>query len=836
MKNNISRQANARLRTIRILVTFLSLAAAFGVADQVSAASLDRVVDFNIDSQPLQQALIVYSRQADIQVVLNEGAKYSSVPALRRKISAGAGLNELLNNTGYSYKLVGERTISITSDGGGGTDSEPHALNEESSARDTPKRGSGISASEGSDSRIGEVVVTAEKREERLQDVPIPVSVLSVDSLISSGMTNLQDYYGRVPGLNFRTGLGDTPAVTIRGLTTGGFSNPAVGVTIDDAPYGASTALGGGFQVLDIDPSDLSHIEVLRGPQGTLYGASSIGGLIKYVTVAPSLDRFSGGITTGTESVNNGKGLGYSLRGSINAPLSEWMAVRASAFTRHDTGFIDDPIHRIDGLNNGDSYGGRLAVLLSPNDNLSMKVDALHQYLETRAGPSVDFPATDKDLKNSTYVPDYQGSRRKVTFLTNTVKWKLGGAEITSITAYARTNADMRNTIPQLNTFAKFLGGDSTAYQDLETVSKFSQELHVSVPLGSHIDWLGGLFYTNEHGRHHEFASPAIQESGELLGEYGSMFDALYPSSFREYAAFTDLTVRFTDKFDTQIGARESRNEQELNNTTGGLLAGGKFQTTGVAKSKDNAATFLLSPRFKITEDLMVYARVADGYRPGGPNYNTTIVAVAKPTVSADKTHNYEVGAKGDIFGRALSVDASAYYIRWDNIQVTLVDPVTGRTYLANAGQAKSKGVELSLQSRPADGLALTAWGAWNNAYVVDGIPGAQSGEQLPFSSRFSASATADYERPIYRSAVGIAGTALSYVGKRDSAFGPLAPKIPAFAQWDLHVGLDSDGWRVNAYVNNVLNRRGIDSIDYFGSVASIIKPRTCGLSITNDF
>src|SRR6202012_4604290 len=135
-----------------------------------------------------------------------------------------------------------------------------------------------------------------------------------------------QDYFTQVPGLTMTDMVGGTPALAIRGITTGGFGNPTVGTTIDDAPVGFSTGTGGGYQAIDLDPSDLQRIEVLRGPQGTLYGASSMGGVLKYVTLDPTTAGVSGRVEEAVEGVENGRGLGETFRGSVNVPLASDLA------------------------------------------------------------------------------------------------------------------------------------------------------------------------------------------------------------------------------------------------------------------------------------------------------------------------------------------------------------------------------------------------------------------------------------------------------------------------------------------------------------------------------
>src|SRR5580704_13705937 len=189
---------------------------------------------------------------------------------------------------------------------------------------------------------LEEIVVTAQKREERQQDAPVPTTALGGQTLIDSNQLRLQDYYTSVPGLNLTNNGGGQSVVAIRGLTTGAGANPTVGIVVDDAPFGSTRSLAGSFAP-DIDPGDLARVEVLRGPQGTLYGASSLGGLIKFVTADPSTDHLSGRVQTGISDVYNGNQLGYNVRGSINVPLSDAVAVRASGFTREDPGYIDNP-------------------------------------------------------------------------------------------------------------------------------------------------------------------------------------------------------------------------------------------------------------------------------------------------------------------------------------------------------------------------------------------------------------------------------------------------------------------------------------------------------------
>src|SRR6185437_3304634 len=178
------------------------------------------------------------------------------------------------------------------------------------------------------------------------------------------------------------------PQLAIRGITTGGFTTPTVGVVVDDVPFGGA-GINYGFEAPDLDPSDIARVEVLRGPQGTLYGDSSMGGLIKYVTVAPSTERLSGQMQAGLEGVRNGDQVSYNVRGSINLPLSDTAALRASGFERVDPGYIDNIVSDQRGVNRGTAYGGRVSLLWEPSADLSLRLNSLYQRARVDGSPDI---------------------------------------------------------------------------------------------------------------------------------------------------------------------------------------------------------------------------------------------------------------------------------------------------------------------------------------------------------------------------------------------------------------------------------------------------------------
>lgn len=847
---------------------FLVVGCSFLSTDALAwAADLDQKVAFNIEEQPLDEAFLALSKQGRIQVVLNTGAvgAVGSSP-IHDSVAVRTALETLLRNTGLQYVDIGQRTVSITSVEGGSvvprvltaevtadavvaSDSEELASSAIGEAINPQVSGSAASNG-GRRKDLDEVIVSAQKRSERLQDVPVPVTVIGADALVEGNQLRLEDYYSQVPGLTYTTDFRGAPSLAIRGLATAsGFSNPTVGVVVDDVPYGSSTGLGGGSSVPDIDPSDLQRVEVLRGPQGTLYGASTLGGLLKFVTLDPSTDSWFGNVLAGTSGVYHGADAGYNARGSVNAPFSDTFALRASGFTRRDPGYVDNILTRQSGVNRLDADGGRLAAIWRPTDAFSLKIGALYQYSKAQGSNLVELQSNLSDLQQS----DVRGSgfadrRAQVYYATATLK--LGVAEFSSITGYSINDlVDSSDLTAQYGAVVTepIFGIQGTTLLDHTRTEKLSQEIRASVPVANHIDWLLGLFYTHEHSPYVQELYAITPDSGAIVGSLGTFN---YTTMFNEYAAFTDLTFHITDVFDIQVGGRESQNRQTYSEVDTGPLVGGQVVNPEVA-TKDNSFTYLVTPRYRILPDLMVYARLASGYRPGGPN-STCIVLGVPCHYGPDKTSNYELGLKGKVPEYPVEFDASFYYINWKNIQLTQVDQANGFTYFSNGSRAKSQGVELSVSSSPVHGLRLGAWASYNDSVLTEDLPPTAAvygiaGARLPYGARISGSVSIDDELSLTGNLIGFAGGSISLVGDRVGSFNPslalgVAPprqNLPAYARTDLRIGLRYQTWTANVFVNNVTDRRGvlIGGLGTSNSNAfSYIQPRTVGLLVSKSF
>lgn len=809
------------------------------------AGQFEREIRFDIQPQSLASAVLHFAEQSQIQVVTSSGQlEQFQTKGLKGSYSVRSGLSELLSGTGLTFQEVGNGTVSIGKEAA--TSLTPANDSLRLTQGDEPESDSAVGSASTpvsqEDLQLQEIVVTAQKRIERLQDVPVPVTAINADSLVNSNQMQLQEYYTRIPALSLVPSVWG-PIIAIRGVTTGGLAtSPTVGIVVDDVPFGSSTGVGGGAPVPDFDPSDLARVEVLRGPQGTFYGAASIGGLLKYVTADPSTKGFSGRLQAGTDSIKNGDGLGYSMRGSVNVPIRDTFAIRASGYTRREQGYIDDPGLGIEGVNTTDVDGGRLSALWQPSDDLSLKLSALIQKTHSDGAP--DTFAGFADLTQGYSIPAHGAFDRKMQAYLASLTAKLGPAELTAISGYSSNDleqfGDATASFGELS--QDTFGFPYTDVFNFYKTNKFTQEVRFAMPLAPRIDWLMGAFYTHEKTAARQIIQAV--EDRDTLVPAGLWIDGLFPSSLAEYAAFTDFTFKFTERFDLQVGGRESHNRQSYDELDTGAFVGGELLIPQIV-TRDNSFTYLMTPRFRISTDLMVYARLASGYRAGGPN-SCTVVPAIPCHFDPDETLNYEIGLKGATPNHLLSFDASVYYIDWKDIQIQVQDPATFFVYFVNAGSAKSQGAEISADLRPLPGMTLSAWVAWNDAELTEGLPSTglasgRTGDRLPYSSPFSANLSLDQEFPLGERLSGFAGASVSYVGDRKGDFPASAlltrPAFPEYVKVDLRLGLTSGPWNANVFVNNLADRRGVLFANPNTSFAiSNIQPRTIGVALSRSF
>ncbi len=853
---------NRRTASLRITAALSCLGAVFALsfATLVWGGSAESV-EFNLPAQSLEASLRSIADRQKLQIVyVRADLEGIAAPALKGHYSAVEAIAKLTEGTKLTASFDGKDTVVIKPKAGaqqraGARDEERDGIRLTQSAAaasgsgaagQEARRNQNIPDSAAHGPKVDEIIVTAQKRAERLQDVPIPVTALKAEALTGSNQLRLQDYYTRIPGLNLVANADGGPMIAMRGIITGGQTASTVGIVVDEVPYGGSTNTGTSARPPDIDPGDLARVEVLRGPQGTLYGASSIGGLLKFVPVDPSTEAVSGRMQAGTETVNEGE-LGYSLRGSVNLPLGETVALRASGFTVREPGYVDNIQTGADDVNRRESDGGRVAALWRPSENFSLKLSAMVQDSQRRGPVEVD-----RALGGPLEVRALEGTGlygRRTQVYSAIAAGKLGRIDLTSVSGYNidhfSNRGDLSVSLGALLASPNF-GVSGVAAPFFQRAKKFTQELRASIPLGERVNWLLGAFYADERLKTHLDYLAADAATGATAG---TLMTVDQPTAFEEYALFTNVTIDVTDRFDVQVGGRASENRQSFSGLRTGpgavVFYGSNPSILPESRFKDSPVTYLLTPRFRISPDLMAYVRLASGYRAGGPNANCGLTVPCQ--YDADTTQDYEIGMKGNVLERVLSFDLSVYRIDWDDVQINLRNPAGTVVYAANAGRAKSDGVELSLESRPLQGLLLSTVASWSAAKLAHDLPASSPvaglrGDRLPYSSPFSGNFSIDQEFPIGGAVTGFVGGSVGYVGARKGLFRSAAQvrvTYPSYTQVDLRMGVRFDSWSINAYVNNVADERGIlnGGLDANRpTFYTYIQPRTLGVSLGKDF
>jgi len=701
------------------------------------------------------------------------------------------------------------------------------------------------------------VTVTARKASELVQDVPMSISTMRADQMVKENTTTIREYFAKIPGLNLGRS-GSRIDVSIRGITTGSNANPTMAITIDDSPFGSSTGVGGGSLLMpELDPYDLQRIEVLRGPQGTLYGASNLGGLIKYVTAQPNTSQFSGRVQVDGSRVAHG-GNGYGVRAGLNIPLvTDKLGLRMSVFDRQDAGWVDDLTTGRADVNKTKVKGGRAALLWTPNDALSVRASVLHQRSQ---GKGSGGEAVDVDLRP--IYGEYVGASmpgtftydRRTDFADLVVEYEMPWASLQSTSSFGRTRFEGPQDLSWVfgglleNIFRAPLGALITAPM---SVHKRTQEIRLDSPDdGRKLEWRLGLFYTNEDSYSGQVLTARNRTTGAEQG-LPLLLNSQSTNAFEERAAFGVLTYHFTPAFDVQTGFRYSRNKQVYTNSNGGILGGTDPLFTG--GSQESKTTYMVTPRYKVAKNLMLYGTVATGYRPGGPNGSVS------PTIprsyQADTTRNLELGMKGQFLDNRLQLDAAVFRIDWDDIQVILRDPATSFSYTANAAGAKSEGIEISGVFYPARGWTISGNTAFTNAVLTSSLgdlSNGRAGDRLPFSAKRTAALSISRDFKLANGWTVTGGASSNYVGERDLGFGESPTdrryRMPSYTTFALNGGISNKDWSINAYVRNLSDKRGLLYGADAGQIApsrafpreqgslATITPRTIGVSVARSF
>ena len=718
-------------------------------------------------------------------------------------------------------------------------------------------------AQEGQQTDLLRVVVTANKREQAAIDVPASVSAISGETLTQGGAARLEDYAAQVPGLSIASVSRGQTQVTLRGIGTGNAqAMPTTAQYIDDAPIGSINAYVNGVRLSpDLDPYDLRRVEVLKGPQGTLYGAGAVGGLLRYVTEPASTTKFGGAVSVGGNGVADG-GNGSSMRAAVNVPLvADKLGVRVSAFDRYEAGYIDNPANGRKDDNGARTTGGRVAMDWSVNADWNVKAWALTQDLKS-AGLGVedllgpDRAPLNRALQHVSYVDETQHSTISVG--NASVRGRVGNVDLVSSTTYqvdkSKSLADASTGNTALLQAVTSIPGLGTATSSDRTTRRVSEELRAhSTAFSDRLDYEVGYFWTGEKDRSLTLiGAPFFYATGAptplpLLG------NGTIDSSYDEQSFFGNATWSVTDTVDVLAGIRHSHDTQHV---------GLDYKTSALTPvpvlfdqaSTHEKTTWMTGINWKLHADTSLYARVATGYRPGGPSaLPPGVIDGGKATFEPDQLTSYEAGFKTAFLGGKASLESALFHTDWKNIQLMAQAPARPPvTYIAlnygtNGGTARSDGAEASVLYFPTDRLTLRFNAAYTDARLTSAAPpvNGMSGDEMPYVAKWTSSLGSDYRFALGSAKAWVGGT-LSYVGKRASDYSQNRPlELPAYATLGLDAGMDWHSVRLSFYAKNLTNSRGINYAASSGApvtpanpygnpyYASVVAPRTIGADLS---
>lgn len=837
------------------------LAVGLTLAGPVMAQHSTDPVAFTIEGERLPDALEQWSRLTGLQVISQaEVLRNLTASPVVGSYTPMEALRLLLWNTQLTFTTVGDYTVSIEPIERNVTN-RTFALPLQRLAAQQPvtapphrtptEAGYGRTTAAGSQVQE-EIIVTAQKRQERLIDTPQSVTVMTADNLAKLGATQFRDFADSVPGLSMQTAGSGLTGIAIRGVTTGVDTLSTVAIYVDEVPYGSSSSFARGGQLrLDVGLFDLNRIEVLRGPQGTLYGASAAGGLIKYVTKEPQLEAFGTDAQVGLSGTEHG-GEKYNVAAAVNLPIKEdKVGLRAIGFQSHEDGYIDNVFLNQKDVNDSDIYGGRLELLLKPTEDLSIRLDGFAQNSSSGGFPLADFrlngTPVSTDLEQRRRVEESIDQRFRLA--SAAVAYNFGPAALTSVSSYQTIDTELMEdyspaflgllTGPPYNRPYAALG-----LPILTETNKFTQEIRLASEGERTLEWLVGGFYTREESKDLSRLDPRNAAGQSLPNDLLSLY---LDSTYEEVAAFGDVTWHLTGKFDVTGGVRYARNEQELRQVSSGLFSP---SSPPPGKSNEGVFTYLANARYRFQDNVVGYVRYATGYRPGGPNYQLIDPVTGQPlggqTFESDELNSYELGVKADTSDRRFGGELAVYHIDWDNIIVSVTR--NGFSARANAPDgATINGTELSLTARPLDDFAVVGTFAYQDATLNEATValGAVKGERLPDVPRVTATLNADYDLPIGNLAPTL-GATVRYVGDRMTAYdrGARAQyQLPEYTTVDLRAGFTFARVNLQLNVQNVFDERTQYATPISGLYPrlgplgiAIGQPRTYGVNASTQF
>jgi outer membrane receptor protein involved in Fe transport len=730
-----------------------------------------------------------------------------------------------------------------------------------------------------------EIVVTAQRRNESLQQVPISISALSNETMERQGVRSINDIARLTPALSFNSG-GDRGlnTIAIRGIESSGGAS-TTGLYIDDVPIQARrVGYGGGSPFPRI--FDLSRVEVLRGPQGTLFGAGSQGGTVRFITTPPSVKDWSGYARGELSSTEHGAA-SYEAGAAIGGPVSDKIGFRTSAWYRRDGGYVDRVDFRNRDVLDRNANSVRTLVLsaavkFQPTDDIEITPSVFYQD-EHRDDVSSFWTSLSQSgngiFRNGNVLRAPTTDRFVVPSLN--VQMHLGAADIVSVTSYM----DRKNVIVADYTEAARAALFSNPFPPVGVVGpntftntqrSFTQEVRLQSVGNQRLRWVLGIFY-----QHSKQNSTQYDDDPSLNGEFFNLTgltleQALgqapidgryiyvqdpYRGVDKQIAGFGQVDFDLTEKLTLTAGLRVARTKFNTTTTVSGPFGGTPFTDGG--KQSETPITPKIGVQYKLDGGNNVYATVAKGFRVGGYNPRQLSICQAQlaslgldngsSSYKSDEVWSYEVGSKNQFFGRRLTVNGSMFYIKWKDIQQFVNLASCNGGFIANLGEATSKGFDLQLEVRPTNQLTLGAnigytHGEFNQTTGLGGVSAVTNGDRLP-GSPWKIAISGEYRAPIGSAADAYLRADYQYASAEPNQLAPNNPAnglnfVPGYYVRpttnfvSLRTGIRKDALEVSLFADNLFDDGTITervpmpvTVEPFR--ANTYRPRTIGLTIS---
>jgi len=739
---------------------------------------------------------------------------------------------------------------------------------------------------------LQEIVVTAEKRESTVQKTPISITAISGSDLQAQGLSDMTSVAQQVPGVSFKTSGPGQTEFEMRGLTSTGGESPTVGFYLDDAVLTPAAMAQNGKTVIDPSLFDLNRVEVLRGPQGTLYGAGSMGGTIKLVTNQPDPKAFAANVEVIGSGTTNGGGFNHTENVMLNIPLMQDVAaLRLVGTDKYIDGWIDRKVlnpfpTEVNGStargdvaaapvaedfrhsNTEHLQAGRATLLIQPTDRLSVTLGFMHQSL-TQDGPNtIDSPP----LNEAHYQPFdvSEPFEDKFNLYTLTGKFNFDSFQLVSASAYWDRQQNQTQDISEA--MQDYIGGffgppAAFPYSSTATVTEggstffglgagsiteddytrqFSEELRLASTGPGPLQWLVGGYYSSFGATSHVFSFyPATNDGFNANFGTTNLADNHRKVDIDQYAAFGEVSYMLPDNLKASLGARYYEYHSNSVTSVSGVSANGTSnplfglaQNSGVTPKVDLA--------YIPDDNTTVYGTVSKGFRPGGPNSPIPVppCASAAPTqFGPDSVWNYELGEKLRFLDSRISVNGAVYYEDWTNVQQQ-VAPSCGFKFTANAGKAKVYGAELEVAVVLMPGFLLSQNVGYTHATNSTTLPaaGVVAGQRLLDVPEVTANTALSFKQPLANDLNFVSRLTNSYVsGIQDITF--TRNSLPAYDLVGLRAGVEARRWSAMLFADNLTNKMALlgdtgalsANISILNRVATN-QPRTIGIDLNYKF